>query len=436
VDTPNTNAVDVSVEKRKGLERRITVRVPTTQIEQEIDARLKKVGRTAKLKGFRPGKIPAKVVLQHYGGQVRQEVISDTIRASYSRALVQEELNPAGDPNIEPVTVGDEENFSYQATFEVYPEIKLKPTKTITVETPRVAFDESDVDEMVEKLRDQRAEWETVERKSTVDDRTVVNYAGTLGGEPFKGGEGKEVPVVVGAGQVIGDFEKALKGVTAGQSKLAKVKFPKDYPSEELAGKKAVFDITVLRVEEKNLPEVDEAFLKTLGIEEGGIDALKDQLRQNMQRELEERLKVETRNRALDGLFKANGTEVPNTLVEGAVSAMQAESMRRLGIEDPETAPPRSEFQDAALRRVTLSLLVQELIRENDIKLDHKRVNNRIEELVAPYEKAEEAAQIYRSNRELLAQVESGVLEDQVVSFILEHAKTKEKTESFKQFMR
>ena len=436
MDTPNTNAVDVSVEKRKGLERRITVRVPTTQIEQEIDTRLKKVGRTAKLKGFRPGKIPAKVVLQHYGGQVRQEVISDTIQASYSRALVQEELNPAGDPNIEPVTVGDEENFSYQATFEVYPEIKLKPTKTITVETPRVAFDESDIDEMVEKLRDQRAEWETVERKSTVDDRTVVNYAGTLGGEPFKGSEGKEVPVVVGAGQVVGDFEKALRGVTAGQSKLAKVKFPKDYPSEELAGKKAVFDITVLRVEEKNLPEVDEAFLKTLGIEEGGIDALKDQLRQNMQRELEERLKVETRNRALDGLFKANGTEVPNTLVEGAVSAMQAESMRRLGIEDPETAPPRSEFQDAALRRVTLSLLVQELIRENNIKLDHKRVNNRIEELVAPYEKAEEAAQIYRSNRELLAQVESGVLEDQVVSFILEHAKTKEKTESFKKFMR
>ena len=169
MDTPNTNAVDVSVEKRKGLERRITVRVPTTQIEQEIDTRLKKVGRTAKLKGFRPGKIPAKVVLQHYGGQVRQEVISDTIRASYSRALVQEGLNPAGDPNIEPITVGDEEHFSYQATFEVYPEIKLKPTKTITVETPRVAFDESDVDEMVEKLSEEDPKFaEALERGGTV----------------------------------------------------------------------------------------------------------------------------------------------------------------------------------------------------------------------------------------------------------------------------
>ena len=431
----NTNAVDVSVEVQKGLERRITVRVPAAEIEQEVDTRLKKVGRTARLKGFRPGKIPAKVVRQRYGGQVRQEVMTDVIRTSYSQALAQEQLNPAGGPSIEPLPTESEDHFSYRATFEVYPEIELKPTDSISFETPKVEFDDSDVDEMVEKLRDQQAEWHAVERKSAVDDRVVVDFSGSLGGEAFEGGEGKEVPIVVGAGQVIEDFEKALKGVSAGQTKSAKVKFPKDYPSEELAGKKAVFDITVLRVEEKKLPGVDEEFLKKMGVEDGGLEALKEQLRQNMDRELRERLKSETKNRALDGLLKANSIEIPNALVEQEINVMQAEAMRRFGIEDPEKAPPRSEFEDAAQRRVTLSLLVQELIKENDIKLDRKRVEERITELVAPYEKPEEAARIYRSNRQLMAQLESGVLEDQVVDFILENAKTKNKATSFKEFM-
>jgi len=435
VDTLNTQSVDVSVETQKGLERRMTVRVPAAEIEQEVDTRLKKVGRTARLKGFRPGKIPAKVVRQHYGGQVRQEVMSDVIRASYARALTQEQLKPAGGPSIEPIFGESEEHFSYRATFEVYPEIKLKPIDTIAVETPKVEFDDSDVDEMLEKLRDQRADWEPVERKSAVDDRVVVDFAGKINGELFEGGEGKEVPVVVGSGQVIEDFDKALKGVTTGQSKSAKVKFPKDYPSEELAGKKAVFDLTVLRVEEKRLPAIDEEFLKSMGIEEGGLEALKDQLRQNMERELKERLKVETRNRTLDGLLKAHEIDVPNALVEEEVNVLQAEAMRRLRIEDPDKAPPRSEFRDAARRRVTLSLLVQELIRENDIELDRERVEHRIAELVAPYEKPQEAAQIYRSSRELMVQLESGVLEEQVVDFILEHAKTKEKAASFKEFM-
>jgi trigger factor len=435
VETTDTDAVDVSVEVQKGLERRITVQVPALEIEQEVDTRLKKVGRTARLKGFRPGKIPPKVVRQHYGGQVRQEVMTDVIRTSYSRALAQEQLNPAGGPSIEPLPTESEEYFSYRATFEVYPDVQLKPTDTIKLETPTVEFDESDVDEMVEKLRDQQAEWQEVERKSAADDRVVVDFSGKISGEAFEGGEGKEVPVVVGAGQVIGDFDKALKGLSAGQMKSAKVKFPKDYPSEELAGKKAVFDITVLRVEEKRLPELDEEFLKKMGVEDGGLDVLKEQLRQNMDRELRERLKTETKKRALDGLLNTNSVEIPNVLVEQQIDSMQAGAMRRFGIEDPEKAPPRSEFEETARRRVTLSLLVQELIKENDIKLDRKRVDEQITEFVAPYEKPEEAARAYRSNHELMAQVESGVLEDQVVDFILEHAKTKEKAASFKEFM-
>ncbi|MCY3732336.1 MAG: trigger factor [Rhodospirillaceae bacterium] len=424
------------MEVQKGLERRITVRVPAAEIEQEVASRLQKVGRTARLKGFRPGKIPAKVVRQRYGGQVRQEVMSDVIRTSYSQALAQEQLNPAGGPSIEPLSAGEgAAHFSYRATFEVYPEIALKPISTLSIETPRVAVEDADVAAMLETLRDQQAEWCTVERKAAADDRVVVDFSGTLGGQPFEGGQGSEVPIVVGAGQVVRDFEKALMGLVAGQSKSAKVKFPKDYPSAELAGKKAVFDITVLRVEEKQLPEVDEAFLKKLGIEDGGFDALQLQLRQNMERELKERLRTETRNRALDALLRANRIEVPNALVEERISALQAEAMRRLGVEDPEKAPPRAEFTDGATHRVTLRLLVQKLIEDNGIKLDRQRVEERIAELVAPYEKPDEAARIYRSNRDLMVQLESSVLEEQIVDFILQHAKTKEKPESFKAFM-
>ena len=413
----------------------MTVRVPTVEIEREVDTRLAKVGRTAKLKGFRPGKIPPKVVRQRYGGQVRQEVISDAIRASYSRALAQENLSPAGGPSIEPLSEESEEHFSYQATFEVYPEVKLKPTTGIAVQTPSVEIGEADVDAMLEKLRDQRADWATVERKSGVGDRVVVDFVGRIDKEVFEGGEGSEVPVIIGDGQVIEDFEKALKGVVAEQSKSAKVKFPKDYPAPALAGKKAVFDITVHRVEEKVLPEIDAEFLKSLGIEEGGLEALRTDINGNMERELSERLKVETKNRALDGLLKANSIEVPKGMVEEEIKAMQAEAMRRLGVEDPEQAPPRANFEAAAGRRVALSLLVQELIRETDIKLDPSRVDARIKELAAPYEKPEEISQIYRSNRDLMSQVESGVLEDQVVGFILEHGKVTEKAMSFKDFM-
>lgn len=413
----------------------MTVRVPAVEIEREVDTRLKKVGRTARLKGFRPGKIPPKVVRQRYGGQVRQEVVADVIRASYSQALAQEQLNPAGGPQIEPISLEGGEHFSYRATFEVYPQIKLKPTDAVSVDTPRVEIGDGDVEDMVEKLRDQRADWQTVERKSALGDRVVVDFIGTIAKEPFEGGEGTEVPIVVGSGQVIEDFEKALKGVEAGQAKSAKVKFPKDYPAEALAGKKAIFDITVHRVEEKRLPEIDGEFLKSMGVEEGGVDALKGELRTNMERELKERLKTETKNRALDGLLKLNRVEVPNALVEEEIKVLQTEAMRRMGIEDPDQAPPRTNFEDAARRRVELSLLVQQLIQENDIKLDRSRLEERIAELVSPYEKADEVAQIYRSNRDLMAQLEAGILEDQVVDFILEHAKTKRKTVSFKEFM-
>ena len=413
----------------------MTVRVPTDEIEREVDTRLKKVGRTARLKGFRPGKVPPKIVRQRYGGQIRNEVVSDVIRSSYARAVRQEELNPAGGPQIEPISTGGEEHFSYRATFEVFPDIALKPAKSLMVEIPSVEVVESDVDEMLETIREQRAEWLAVDRKSVEGDRVVVDFSGTIGGEPFEGGEGEEVPVVVGGGQVVDDFDKALKKVKAGQEKKAKVKFPKSYPVSDLAGKRAVFQISVHKVEEKHLPEVDEDFLQAMAIEEGGVDALRAELRNNMERELNERLRAASRAAAFEALLKLNKIDVPSVLVQEEAAGMQEEAMRRMGIDDVEKAPPASGFETSARRRVALSLLVREMINAHEIELDRARVNERIKELSAPYEDAQRVAQAYRSSPDLMSQVESGVLEDQVADFIVEHGKTREKRIGFKDFM-
>ncbi|HEY7673446.1 MAG TPA: trigger factor [Gammaproteobacteria bacterium] len=432
--TDSTN-LDVSLEKAKGLERRMTVRVPAAEIEREIDARLIKVGRTARIKGFRPGKIPPKVVRQHYGPQVRQEVLADVIRASFSRAVQQAELNPAGGPAIEPLGGADGKHFSYRATFEVYPEIALKGLEKLGIDKPVVAITAADVEKMIERLRRQRATWRSVDRKAQVNDRVTVDFTGKIDGTTFAGGEGKDVPVVLGSGQVVEDFDAALRDVEKGEEKTAKVKFPKNYGVASVAGNKAVFEIRVKGVEEQVLPEIDQEFLSAFGVTDGGLDALKVEVRKNMQRELDERHRLHMRAQALNALLDGNRIAVPNALVMQEMRSLQADAMRRLGTQDPVKAPPVESFRESATRRVQLGLLVQEVIRAHKVELDRHRVDRRIEELSAPYEKPHEAAQLYRSSRELMGQVESAVLEDQVVDFLLAHGKVKDKASTFDEFM-
>jgi trigger factor len=426
--------LDVSVEKAKGLERRLTVRVPSVEIEREIDARLAKMSKTARIKGFRPGKVPAKVVRQRYGVQIRQEVLSDVIRSSFSRAVSEARINPAGGPAIEPLGGTDGEHFSYRATFEVYPEIKLKALEGLTFERPLVEITDTDVDDMIERLRSQRATWRVVPRNAERGDRVVVDFKGQIDGAPFSGGEGKDVTVLLGGGQVIEDFDKALHGLAAGEEKSAKVKFPKDYGVKDLAGKKAVFELSVKRVEEKVLPPLDAEFFATFGVKDGGIAALGPEVRKNMQRELDERVRAETKTRALNALLAANGLEIPNALVLEEMRRQQADAMQRLGVQDPGKAPAES-FREIAGKRVKLGLLVQELIAKHKIELDRGKVDRRIQELAEPYENPQEAAQVYRGSRELMAQVESTVLEDQVVDLLLERGKPKEKRLRFEEFM-
>ena len=434
--TTQTETLDVSVKGRKGLERQMTVRVPTDEIEQEVATRLKKVGRTARLKGFRPGKVPPRIVRQRYGGQIRNEVVSDVIRSSYARAVQQEQLNPAGGPQIEPISAASGRSLQFTGPPSSLSEIELSHPSRWRWKVPRAKSRTSEWrSRCSRRVREQRAEWLAVDRRSAAGDRVVVDFDGTIDGEPFEGGEGREVPVVVGAGQVLEGFDKALRKVEAGQSKTARVKFPKDYPVADLAGKRAAFEISVHRVEEKQIPEVDEAFLEAMGIEEGGVDVLKAELRSNMERELNERLRGASRAAAFEALLRLNKIDVPSVMVQEESAGMQAEAMRRMGVDDVEKAPPASSFEVSARRRVALGLLVREMIREHEIELDRSLVNERIVELSAPYEDAQRVAQTYRGSPELMSQVESGVLEDQVADYIIEHGKTREKRVGFKEFM-
>ena len=414
----------------------MTVKVPSPEIEKEVDARLKKVGQTAKLKGFRPGKVPPKIVRQRYGGQVRQEVLADVIRSSYSEAISQQQLSPAGGPAIEPLDMdGDDSHFSYRAVFEVYPEVSLGDIEKLKFDVPEVEIAEADVESMIEKLRQQRADWAQVDRPSADGDRVVVDFTGTIDGEAFDGGRGERVPLIVGSGQVIEDFDKGIKGLSSGDDKVLKVKFPKDYGVAELAGKKAAFDLHTHSVEEQVLPEVDEEFMSAFGVTEGGAEAFLADVRKNMARELSDRIRSTTKNNALDALHDANALDVPKALISDEIKALQAESLRRMGTEDPTQAPAAEIFAPIAEKRVRLGLLVQALITESKIEVDRDRVDARIDELSSPYEDPQQAAQLYRSNRQMMSQIETAILEEQVVDFLVEKAKVRKQKEAFDEFM-
>ncbi len=279
---------------------------------------------------------------QYYGGQVRDEVLSDVIRSTYSQAIADQKLNPAGGPRIEAVpgeTPADQEHFTYRATFEVYPEIALQPLEQLALEVPRVAIEDPDVDAMIEKLRTQRATRRAVERPAVAGDRAVVDFEGKIDGELFAGGSGKDVGIVLGSGQVLAEFDRALHGASAGETKTAEVTFPANYPTTDLAGKKADFTITVQRVEEQVLPDIDDAFAASFGVTSGKVEDLAAEVRKNMERELGERLSRETKARVFDALIKANSISVPRALVEQDIETLQQGAMRELGVNDPDSAP-------------------------------------------------------------------------------------------------
>ena len=412
------------------------VELPAERVEKEVESRLKSVGRTAKIKGFRPGKIPAKVVRQHYGSQVRQEVLTELMGQSYRDAVAQENLNPVAQPKIEAEVSDKSDGFAFVATFEVLPEVTLKGLDKIEVTRPEVEISDADCDDMIESLRKQKATWKTVEREARVGDRVTVDFDGQLKGEPIEGGKGSEVPVVLGQGQMLPDFEKGLTGVTNGAEKSFEVKFPKDYHVEELVNKKVDFTVKVHRVEEEELPPLDDNLAEVYGVEEGGLERLREDIIENMEREADEKIRNDVREQALKGLLEANPFEVPNSLVHQEAHSMQHEAMRQLGIEDHDQGPPIDNFNDGAEKRVRLSLLIRQLLDDNNIVLDAGRLRERVEQICAGYENAEEMVTHYLNNPQVMARIEPLVMEEQAVEWVIENGVKKKKTIGFKEYMK
>lgn len=426
--------MEVTVESTGTLERRMRVELPIGPIEKQVDSRLQKVGRTAKIKGFRPGKVPAKVVRRRYGKKVREEVLGEVVQKSYSEAVTQEKLNPAGGPKIE-TEEANGKTFAFTATFEIMPDIKLKNLQKIKIERSDVTIDDRDVDDMLMNLRKQKATWEVVERKSRVGDRVVIDFVGKLNGEAFPGGEGKDYGVVLGAGQMLPDFEKGLEGVQAGDEKTFKVKFPKDYHAADLAGKKVDFTMTAHRVEGEVLPELNDEFAETFNVVEGGLKQFRKDVRENMAREYAEKSKSHIREQVMDALLQSNPLEIPQTLKHQEMLSLQREAMQRMGVQDAEHAPPLANFADAAEKRVSLGLLLRQLITDKELKVDQAMVRTRVEEICSSYENAGDMVEMYMSNPQVMQQIEPMVVEQQAIEWIIENGQTKTKKISFKEFM-
>jgi len=426
--------LQVSVESQDGLERKLRVQVPAARIDGEVSARLQKVGRTARIKGFRPGKVPPKIIRQHYGDQVRQEVLQDVLQSSYGEAISQQQLRPAGGPRIEPEQLEEGKDLAYTAVFEVYPEVELAALDKLKVEQPEVTVADKDVDGMLENLRQQRGEWQAVDKKAADGLQVRVDFDGILNGEPLEGGKGEDVPIVLGEGQMLPDFEKNLQGLKAGDQKRFDLKFPKDYHAENLAGEKAGFTVTVREVAERQLPEVNEEFVRAFGIESGSTDDLRADIRRNMEREVAGRVRAEVKRQVMEGLLEANEIPVPGVLIDEEAQRLRDEAKQQLG-EAAGEPPPLEGFRETAERRVRLGLLVGAVITEHEVKADRDRVKAKVDEICAPYDQPEEIAKMYMQNPQLLSQVENVVLEEQVVDLLLEKAKVKAKKSSFDDLM-
>jgi len=426
--------MQVSVEAIGTLERRMEVQVPAERIEKAVDERLQKLSRTVRLKGFRPGKVPVKVVRQQFGEQIRQEVLGDVVQKTFAEAIVQQKLVPAGGPKIEPLSADQSGDLKYRAIFEIVPEIELKGVEGMEISRPTAEVTEADIDAMIETLRQQRATYAEVDREARDTDRVTVDFAGTIDGVAFDGGSGTDAPIVLGEGRMLADFEEGLKGVRAGEQKTIELTFPENYPAST-AGKRAQFAVTVKSVEERVLPELDEEFCKSFGIEEGGVPRLREEVKDNMERELAEAIRGRLKKQVMDGLLAANPIDLPKTLVDTQVREMQIDAARRMGAREASQIPPAENFEEAARRRVALTLLVQEVIRVAELKVDQTRVYERFEELAMQFPDPEKAVQTYRTNPQLQRQMEAAVLEDQVVDWVLERARITDTPSSFKELM-
>lgn len=431
--------MQVSVETTQGLERRINITIPADTIDEEVKQRVKQEAKNPKRKmdGFRPGKIPASVIQKRLGPAIRQDVVMEQMQRHYVEALVQEKINPAGQPQFQPVKDETGEDVEFAAIVEVYPEVELKDLDSVAVEKPVAEVTEADVDNMMDTLRKQHAEWEEVERAAEEGDKVTMDFLGRVDGEEFDGGKAEDFALETGQGRMIPGFEDGIYGLQPGAQKTIKVTFPEDYHAENLKGKEAEFDVTVKQVEAQKLPELNDEFAEQFGVADGGLDALRAEVRKNMERELTNAVKNQVKQQVIKGLLAANDDiPVPNALKQQEIQTLRQQASQRFG-GDGQNMPelPDELFDEQAAERVKVGLLLGEVIRENELKPDDAKVQELIESTASAYEDPQEVINYYKQNDQMMQQVRNVALEDQAVELILEKAKVTEKEQAFDEIM-
>ena len=423
--------MQISVEAGEGLERKVTVQVPAETVELEVNNRLNSLKNTVRIDGFRPGKVPLKVIRQKYSGTILQEVAGELMQSTFREALTQENLNPAGDPQIQAEDLVLGQVMEYTATFEVYPVVELVPVADLSLEKTDASVEDADVDNMIDVLRKQKMDWAEVDRASADDDRVTIDFVGSVDGENFDGGSANDMPMVLGAGQMIPGFEENLTGIKASEETSFKVNFPEDYAAKDLAGKEAEFAVTVKKVEEPKLPEINEDFAKAFGVESGDVERLKSDIKANMERELSRRLRTLLKEKVMDALVSANPVDVPSATVEQEAQTLK----KQTEVQSPGSIRTLDSFMDDAKRRVQLGMVLAEVAKISALNVNADMVKARIEEMAKDYDDTDEFIRYYMSNQELLRGVETLVMEDAVVDWVVEQATVTTNNSGFDEVM-
>lgn len=430
--------MQVSVETTQGLERRLTITVPADSVDSAVKSRLQQLAKTQRINGFRPGKVPVSVIKKRYGSAVRQEVAGDVMQQNFYQAVMQEKIQPAGMPKFELTNDQDGQDLQFVASFEVYPEVEVQGVNEMEIEKPVVEIKDEDLDNMMETLQKQHASWKEVKRKAKKDDRMVIDFVGSIDGEEFDGGKAEDFTLELGQDRMIPGFEKPLVGAKAGEDVTVEVTFPEDYHAEALKGKDAVFQVHVKKVEGQQLPKVDDEFATLFGVQEGGVDALRDEVRKNMQRELDQTLKAQVKENVISGLVEKNEIDLPQSLIDQEINALREQAKQRFaqqGGGDNLPELPADLFQDNAKRRVTIGLLLGEIIKQNELEADDSKVEEMIETAASAYEDPQEVVEYYKNNQELMQQMQNVALEEQAIEWVLDQAKVEEVNKSFDEVM-
>ncbi len=425
--------MQVSVENTSALERRMTIAVPAERVETEVNKRLQQTARRAKVPGFRPGKVPMSVIRQRYEDAARQEAFGDLVQASFYEAVVEQKLNPAGAPAVEPKSFEKGKDLEYVAIFEVFPEFTVAGFDSIAVERLSAEVADADLDNMLEVLRKQNVRFEAADRAAQNEDQLNIDFVGKVDGEVFAGGSAKGTQLVLGSGRMIPGFEEGLVGAKAGEERVLNLTFPEDYQNLDLAGKAAEFTVTVNSVSEPKLPELTEEFFAQFGIKEATLEGFRTEVRKNMERELRQAIKTKVKNQVMDGLLAANPIEVPKALLENEVNRLRVQAVQQFGGNIKPEQLPAELFEEQAKRRVVLGLIVAEVVKQNELKPDEDRVREMIQEMASAYQEPEQVVAWYYKNDQQLNEVRSVVLEEQVVDTVLQKATVTDKSVSYEE---